>query len=91
MHLLCVHEQSLFYHQTIEVEQPLVDAKSKADDRLSQPLQSSEQIAENPLSEAATSQNQEGTTLYSSTEPEPAREVKDESGIIHLPEDTRDR
>lgn len=81
----------MFSHQTIRVEKPLVDAKLKAEDRLSQPAPSSEQITEHPLPEAAASLNQEVTSLHSSAEPEPASENKDESGTVQLQDDTPDR
>lgn len=68
-----------------------MDAELKADNRLSQAAPSPEQITENPLPEAANSRSQEATTLYSSTEPEPAAESKDESGTVHLQDDTLDR
>lgn len=68
-----------------------MDAELKADNTLSQPAPSPKQITENPLPEAANRQKQEVTPLYSSTEPEPAAEIKDESGTIHLRDDTLDR
>lgn len=64
-----------------------MDAKFKATDRISQPAPSSEQIIEDPLPVAATNLNQEVTTLYESAEPDPAGEIKDESGTIQLQDD----
>lgn len=81
----------LFSHQTTEVEQPAVDAELKAEERLSQAAPSPEQITENPRPEAANSQSQEVTSLYSSPEPEPAAVIKDESGTIHVQDRTLDR
>lgn len=68
-----------------------MEAELKADDGLSQAAPSPERITENPLPEAADSQRQEVTSLYSSPEPEPAAEIKDESGTIHVQDDTLDR
>lgn len=84
-------QQRLFSHQTTEVEEPLLDVELKAEDRVSPPVSSPEQITEDPLPEAANTQKQEATSLHSSPEPEPAAEIKDESGAIDLQDDTPDR
>lgn len=68
-----------------------MDAELKAEERLSQAAPSPEQITENPRPEAANSQSQEVTSLYSSNEPEPAAEIKDESETIHVQDQTLDR
>lgn len=73
------------------MEEPLLDVELKTEDRVSQPVSSPKRITEDPLPEAANTQKQEATSQHSSPEPEPAAEIKDESGTMNLQDDASDR
>lgn len=75
------------------MDKPVVDVQLEADERVLQLEPEPEQIPENPLPEAANTQNKETVSLHSTPDPLPgsAAELKDEPNTINLQDGTPDR